>query len=64
MQTTKLLNEADNKQKAELILQNLDSVQLDIEKYNKELLQLGEKLDAASSFPEFFKIVNDIIKTE
>ncbi|VEB33856.1 Uncharacterised protein [Legionella sainthelensi] len=64
MQTTKLFNEADYKQRAELILQNLDSVQLDIEKYNKELFQLGEKLDKVNSFPEFFKVVNDIIKTE
>ncbi|KTD62943.1 hypothetical protein Lsan_1603 [Legionella santicrucis] len=64
MQTTKLLNEADYKHRAELILQNLDSVQLDIEKYNKELFLLGEKLDKVNSFPEFFKIVDDVIKTE
>ncbi|VEH28503.1 hypothetical protein [Legionella sainthelensi] len=64
MQTTKLFNEADYKKRAELILQNLDSVQLDIEKYNKELFHLGEKLDQVNSFPEFFKVVNDIIKTE
>lgn len=64
MQTTKVFNEADYKQRAQLILQNLNNVQLDIEKYNKELFLLGEKLDKVNSFPEFFKIVNDIIKTE
>jgi hypothetical protein len=64
MQTTKLFNDADYKQRAQLILQNLDSVQLDIENYNEKLVFLGEKLDNVHSFSDFFEVVNDIIKAE
>lgn len=61
---TKLFNETEYKQRAQLILQNIDAVQSDIEKFNKELRFLGEKLDKTSSFSEFFNVVDEFIKAE
>ncbi|WP_454782274.1 hypothetical protein [Legionella sp. WA2022007384] len=64
MQTNKSFNDREYQQKAQLILKNLDNVQSDIEQFNKKLGLLGERLDNANSFPEFFEVVNEIIKAE